>query len=394
MPDNRLPKKGIVDSLIDINEKLKRIQRTLCCSGGGTGGLAFVSTLDSDTVTFTGDGTPGSPLAAEASMSGINTLYSGDDTISSNRVVTLASGIQLQFNSPVQSTFEINLQNATPSAAVLFRVRNGGGDGGVILQKGTIESLLMGQYGSKLRIGAVQLNNLLSTSVLGTDAQGNIIAGTVAPQTFTPNLAVAATDGTGTLVSGVSNVLAIPITGYTLGTNGSISATNTILEAFGRLQGQMGARVQVTTVLSAYVVGANTPIAATDTLIGMFGKAQGQINARAPIASPTFTGTPATVTPAVGTNTTQIASTAFVISELAARMKGGTATFNANGVLTSFTIPHGLTTVQFHHVTRNTDLNGNPFQSSISGANILVTFVEGPPINGTVVVVNWSAYGV
>jgi hypothetical protein len=39
---------------------------------------------------------------------------------------------------------------------------------------------------------------------------------------------------------------------------------------------------------------------------------------RAPLASPTFTGTPAAPTAAVGTNTTQVATTAFVKAEIAA----------------------------------------------------------------------------
>lgn len=40
--------------------------------------------------------------------------------------------------------------------------------------------------------------------------------------------------------------------------------------------------------------------------------------AKANLASPTFTGTPAAPTPAVGTNTTQIATTAYVKAEIAA----------------------------------------------------------------------------
>lgn len=37
---------------------------------------------------------------------------------------------------------------------------------------------------------------------------------------------------------------------------------------------------------------------------------------KAPLASPTFTGTPAAPTAATGTNTTQIATTAFVQNEI------------------------------------------------------------------------------
>ena len=44
---------------------------------------------------------------------------------------------------------------------------------------------------------------------------------------------------------------------------------------------------------------------------------QSALNAKAPLASPTFTGTPAAPTPAGGTNTTQIATTAFVQSAIA-----------------------------------------------------------------------------
>ena len=46
----------------------------------------------------------------------------------------------------------------------------------------------------------------------------------------------------------------------------------------------------------------------------------GDLNAKAPIASPTFTGTPNAPTAATGTDTTQIATTAFVNAEIAAKM--------------------------------------------------------------------------
>lgn len=42
------------------------------------------------------------------------------------------------------------------------------------------------------------------------------------------------------------------------------------------------------------------------------------VNAKAPIASPTFTGTPAAPTAAAGTNSTQLATTAFVTTAVAA----------------------------------------------------------------------------
>jgi hypothetical protein len=47
-------------------------------------------------------------------------------------------------------------------------------------------------------------------------------------------------------------------------------------------------------------------------LSGVTSAIQGQIDAKAPTLSPTFTGTPAAPTAAAGTNTTQLATTAFV----------------------------------------------------------------------------------
>lgn len=58
---------------------------------------------------------------------------------------------------------------------------------------------------------------------------------------------------------------------------------------------------------------------------------QTQLNAKAPLASPSLTGTPLTPTAAVGTNTTQIASTAFVLANSSTVNKGtATITVEAN----------------------------------------------------------------
>ena len=46
-----------------------------------------------------------------------------------------------------------------------------------------------------------------------------------------------------------------------------------------------------------------------------FTNIQTAVNSKADINSPTFTGTPLTTTAAAGTNTTQIASTAYVMAE-------------------------------------------------------------------------------
>ena len=57
---------------------------------------------------------------------------------------------------------------------------------------------------------------------------------------------------------------------------------------------------------------------------------QTQLNAKAALASPAFTGTPTVPTATAGTNTTQIASTAFVRTEVAAGSSPGTWTSLSN----------------------------------------------------------------
>lgn len=65
-------------------------------------------------------------------------------------------------------------------------------------------------------------------------------------------------------------------------------------------------------LLTGYSLGSNAAIAATDSLLDALGKIQAQINAKANTASPTFTGTPTAPTASAGTNNTQLATTAFV----------------------------------------------------------------------------------
>jgi len=98
------------------------------------------------------------------------------------------------------------------------------------------------------------------------------------------------------------------LTGYVTGTNTALVATDTLLSALQKLQGQVSARIagnEVITlsgdatgtgttaiavsipaatvtgkVLTGYAVGTNTLVAATDTVLGAIQKLQGQVNAR------------------------------------------------------------------------------------------------------------------
>lgn len=64
-------------------------------------------------------------------------------------------------------------------------------------------------------------------------------------------------------------------------------------------------------LLTGYALGDNAALAATDSLLAALGKIQAQLNVKSPLANPAFTGTPTAPTAGAGTNNTQIATTAF-----------------------------------------------------------------------------------
>jgi len=106
-------------------------------------------------------------------------------------------------------------------------------------------------------------------------------------------------------------------TGVTLTNNSGESATPTVTVD--------------TTVIQARVTNV------TDTEIGYLdgvtSAIQTQIDTKAPLASPTFTGVPAAPTAAAATNTTQVATTAFVRAEVAALVGSAGATLDTLGEL-------------------------------------------------------------
>jgi len=95
-----------------------------------------------------------------------------------------------------------------------------------------------------------------------------------------------------------------------------------------------------------------------------FNAIAGAISSKADIASPSFTGTPAVPTPTAGSNTTQIANTAYVKSEIttATGLLGTMSTQNANAVaITGGTVSgiSGSMTGSINGVTPGTNARGN-----------------------------------
>lgn len=162
------------------------------------------------------------------------------------------------------------------------------------------------------------------------------------------------TEGTNLYFSN-ARVIAAPLTGYSVGTNTALTASDTVLQAFAKVQGQLNAKGSGTVTS----VGATAPLASTGGTTPVISLSQANsttngflasadwttFNNKANTASPAFTGTPTAPTATAGTNTTQIATTAFVLGQGFATtsgvasaylpLTGGTLTGNLNvqGVL-------------------------------------------------------------
>jgi hypothetical protein len=132
-------------------------------------------------------------------------------------------------------------------------------------------------------------------------------------------------------------------------------------------------------------------------------------NLKANLASPTFTGTPAAPTAAAATNTTQIATTAFVTTADNLKANIAAPSFTGNGVITSssggtasitFTISDTHTATQSTTVPwaaydfTSADLSGvgagircriGAVSEAASGANTKISFFTAPTTAGTMV---------
>jgi hypothetical protein len=102
-------------------------------------------------------------------------------------------------------------------------------------------------------------------------------------------------------------------------------------------QGDDHIRLVKSTVKATFpnISGAVTPTHTELNYVdGVTSAIQAQIDLKSPTASPTFTGTPAAPTATVGTNTTQLATTAFVVAtSLDANLPGQTG--NAGKIITT-----------------------------------------------------------
>lgn len=169
----------------------------------------------------------------------------------------------------------------------------------------------------------------------------------------------------------IPDVLTILLTGFVSGA-GTITSSDSILSAIQKLDGNMALKAPLASPTFTGVPAVPTPavdtsttqVASTAFVIGQAGGTMPVVNgsatpgvskkysredhvhpidpSRAPVASPGFTGTPTAPTAAMNTNTTQIATTAFVMAQTAGNTGKAVGTLPTNGVVTSITVSHSL----------------------------------------------------
>jgi hypothetical protein len=127
--------------------------------------------------------------------------------------------------------------------------------------------------------------------------------------------------GTKTFRDLATDVRAVVLTGLSLITATAVTATDTILVAIGKLQAQITANLST---LTSHTGNVSNPHSTTATQVNL-GNVTNESKATM-FTSPTFTGTPLAPTATLGTNTTQLATTAFVKAAIDAAPGGGSST--------------------------------------------------------------------
>jgi hypothetical protein len=159
----------------------------------------------------------------------------------------------------------------------------------------------------------LQLRNTAPNTLLVVDKDGNMGIGNTTPSQkleVTGNIKTSGTVTAGTVTypnaHGTANQVLSTTGSGTLAWITPVSSAASLTGTLAVANGGTGA-----TTLTGYVKGNGTSTMTANASIPV-----ADVTGAAPIASPTFTGTPAAPTANAGTNTTQIATTAFVTNAL------------------------------------------------------------------------------
>jgi hypothetical protein len=149
---------------------------------------------------------------------------------------------------------------------------------------------------------------------------------------LTASATIPSTDITGLGTMAAQNASSVTITG------GSITGITDLAVADGGTGASTGAGA-----LSNF--GLTATVAQLNFVAGVTSAIQTQIDTKAPLASPALTGTPTAPTASVGTDTTQIATTAFAIANATKMQKLGGTLLNGLSLVEFTGIPSNANTV-------------------------------------------------
>ena len=120
-------------------------------------------------------------------------------------------------------------------------------------------------------------------------------------------------------------------------------------------------------------LGFTATIAELNYTDGVTSNIQTQLDAKVGTASPTFTGTPAAPTAATGTNTTQIATTAFVQGEVTALVDSAPSTLNTlNELAAALGDDANFSTTVTNSIAAKLPLAGGTLTGALTGTNVTV----------------------
>ncbi len=314
----------------------------------GTTAVTFptAGTLLSSTSAAGGDltGTYPNPTIASAAVT-----YAKIQNVSSGRLLGNSGGSPASIN-------EISLGATLPFIGPAIQTAAGTGDvswpaNSFVTTLATVNSNV-GSFGSSTAIPNFTVNAKGQVTAVSTSA-------VVAPASTLTGLGTGVAAGLAAAVNGASGfvtfsgALGTPTSGVATnltGTAAGLTAGNVTTNA--NLTGDVTSVGNATTLTNAPVIAkvltgfASTTgtITSADSILTAMQKLYGNDALKAPLASPTFTGTPAAPTAAPGTNTTQVASTAFVTAAVAASTSG-VASFNAlTGTVTTNIVTQSFTT--------------------------------------------------
>ena len=287
-------------------------------SSTGSAGQSFVSSITTDAYGRTtnvetssliqGLGTTDTPT-----FSSVTADLTGDVTGNADTATALATGRTIALSGDVTATgvsfdgsANITLTTAMANDSVDLGTHTTGDYVASVGVSGTGLSASGSGEGAAVTVTSNATDANTASAIVARDASGNFSAGTITAA-LTGNVTG---DLTGNVTGNVSGDLTGNVTGDLTG--------NVTGDLTGNVTGNVSGSAGTVTSISSHSVGDLNDVTITSVASGNALNWNGSawVNYD-PLASPTFTGTPAAPTAAAGTNTTQIATTAFVSTAVA-----------------------------------------------------------------------------